>query len=352
MKRTLKFSLSLGNTNKTQKIDALFEEYKKAVNFYLRILSSEEKYILSSKELKSSELPLTYRFKQCAARQATKIWKTWRRNKKKGNLPEFRQTMILDQRFIKIEKAENSFDYWVKIACLIKSYPVRIPFKSYKYANDYFETWKLVNGGRLKKEDKTWFLLLTFDLDTPEKKTVGNVIGADIGIKKLVATSEGKEYGKDIERLMDKIQRKEQGSKGFKRALKERDYYVNKVAKELPYEEISAVVMENIKGIKKNTKKDRRLRKEFRSKFQRWTYRPLVNRISQLSELSGVHFHLVDPAYTSQRCSKCNVVHKLNRDGELFLCKNCGYMADADFNASKNVLGLYLARQSMVAGSA
>ena len=105
-------------------------------------------------------------------------------------------------------------------------------------------------------------------------------IGIDIGIKKLIATSEGKFYGREIEELMNKIQRKQQGSKAFKKACKERNYYINKSVKELSYNKIKTIVVENIKDIKKNTKKNtkkrRRLRKQFRTKFQRWTYPLLI----------------------------------------------------------------------------
>lgn len=351
MRRTLKFSLNLANTNKIQALKYLFEEYKRVVNYYLRTLSSKDEYILSEEEVKSCDSPLSCRYKQCAKRQAIKIWKSWRRNKKKGKLPEFNGALILDNRFLKIEKAKAStFDYWVKMATLNKGYPVLIPIKSYDYANQYFDNWKLVNGGRIKLENNKWFLLLTFEKETPSKKNKGKAIGIDIGIKKLIVTSEGKAYGKEIEPLMDKIQRKEQGSKAFKKALKERNYYINRTVKKLPFT-AKVVVMENIKDIKRNTKKERKLRKEFRSKFQRWTYPVLFGRINQLCELNGVLFSTIDPAYTSQACNICGFVHKLNRKGEIFLCKNCGYTEDADFNASKNILKSYLAQQSMVAGS-
>jgi len=353
MKRTLKFSLNLANTGKISALNKLTNEYKKAVNFYLQILSSTNKYILSEKEVKSFNSPLSYRYKQCAKRQAVKIWKSWRRNKKKGELPEFDGALILDNRFIKIEKAKAStFNYWVRMATLNKGHPALIPIKSYDYANDYFNNWKLTNGGRLRQENNNWFLLLTFEKETPPKKQKGKIIGIDIGIKKLMATSEKEFYGKEIELLMDKIQKKKQGSKAFKRAIKERDYYVNKTAKELPLDSVKVIVMENIKNIKRNTKKEKRLRKEFRSKFQRWTYPKLFSRINQLCELNGVHFLVIDPAWTSQTCSDCGFVHKLSRNGEIFKCRNCGYTQDADYNASLNILNLGITQQSMVAGSA
>jgi len=352
MKRTLKFSLNLANANKIRALKDLSEEYKKAVNYYLQILSSKGEYILSEEEVKSFNSSLSYRYKQCAKRQAIKIWKSWRKNKKKGNLPEFDGSLILDSRFIEMEKAKNStFDYWVKISTLNKGKRILIPVKSYDYANQYFDSWKLVNGGRIKLENNKWFLLLTFEKETPSKKNKGKAIGVDIGIKKLMATSEKEFYGKRIELLIDKIQKKKQGSKAFKRAIKERDYYVNKTAKELPLDNVKAIVMENIKNIKRNTKKEKRLKKEFRSKFQRWTYPRLFSRVNQLCELNSVYFFTINPAFTSQTCNICGFVHKLNRKGEKFLCKNCGYTEDADFNASKNILKSYLAQQFMVAGS-
>lgn len=352
MRRTLSFSLDLANTGKIKALEDLVKEYQRAVNYYLSILSSQNKYILSEKEVKSFNSPLSYRYKQCAKRQAVKTWKSWRRNKKKGNFPEFKGSSILDGRFAKVEKPRNSsFDYWVKIATLNKGKPILVPFKSYDYANQYFENWELINGGRIKRKNGNWFLLLTFEKNSPPKKEEGKVIGVDVGIKKLITTSEGDFYGKEIETLLNKIQRKQQGSKAFKRALKERNYYINKTVKELPFNNAGTIVMENIKNIKKNTKKEKRLRKEFRNKFQRWTYPLLFSRISQLSELNGVHFYTIDPAYTSQTCNSCGFVHKLNRSNEVFRCRNCGYTMDADLNASLNIFKSYLAQQSMVAGN-
>jgi len=351
MKRTLKFSLNLANTGKKKAIESLYKEYKKAVNFYINTLSFNNKYILSQEEIKSFNSSLSYRYKQCAGRQAIKIWKSWRRNKKKGKLPEFDGALILDSRFIEIEKSKTStFDYWVRVSTLNKGKRVLIPFKSYNYANSYFKEWKLVNGGRIKRENNNWFFLLTFEKETPLKKKEGKIIGVDIGIKKLMATSDKEFYGTEIEKLINKIQRKQQGSKAFKRALKERDYYINKIAKQLPYNELKVVIMENIKNIKRNTKKERRLRKEFRSKLQRWTYPKLLSRISQLCELNGVHFHTIDPAHTSQTCTKCGFVHRLNRNGEMFSCRNCGYTEDADYVASENILKSYLTQEPIVLG--
>lgn len=352
MKRSLKFSLDLANTNKLKSLDKLSQEYRRAVNYFLKRLF--QKKGLSEDLLKSYNSPLSYRYKQCAKKQALKMFKSWCRNKKKGDKPKFKNlSLVLDYRFIELQKSENSnlFDYWVKLATLNKGKPILVPIKSYQYAQQYFNNWQLLKGGRLLKKEGHWFLELTFQKETPAKKEKGKVIGIDIGIKKLITTSEGREYGKEIEKLMDKIQRKQQNSKAFKRALKERDYYISRIVKTLNWNELKTIVMEKIKDIKQNTKKERRLNKQFRSKFQRWTYSQLLKRIKLTAEATGVHLQLVNPAYTSQTCSKCGAVHKLNRKGEIFLCRNCGYTLDADYNASKNILKSYLAQQPMVAGS-
>ena len=345
MKRSLKFSLDLANTNKLKSLNKLSQEYRRTVNYFLKRLF--QKKGLSEEFLKSYKSCLSYRYKQCAKRQAFKLFKSWSRNKRKGAQPKLRNSsLILDYRFIELQESKNShsFDYWVKIATLNKGKPILLPIKSYDYAQSYFKNWQLLKGGRLLKQDNNWFLELTFEKETPPKKEKGTTIGLDIGIKKLITTSENKEYGKEIEKLMNKIQTKKQGSKAFNRALKERDYYVNRTVKFLNWQELKAIIMENIKNIKQNTKKQRRLNKQFRTKFPRWTYAQLLKRIKLTAETAGVHVQLVNPAHTSQTCSKCGTVHKQNRTSEIFKCRNCGYTKDADFNASLNILNLGLAQ--------
>lgn len=53
----------------------------------------------------------------------------------------------------------------------------------------------------------------------------------------------------------------------------------------------------------------------------------------------GIAVETVSPKNTSRMCSKCGHVSKDNRIGFAFKCKACGYKADADWNASKNIAG-------------
>lgn len=47
---------------------------------------------------------------------------------------------------------------------------------------------------------------------------------------------------------------------------------------------------------------------------------------------------LVNPAYTSQKCSRCGYVSALNRvSQESFVCQGCGFTCNADLNAAYNL---------------
>ncbi|WP_286798181.1 RNA-guided endonuclease InsQ/TnpB family protein, partial [Psychrobacter sp. UBA6291] len=47
----------------------------------------------------------------------------------------------------------------------------------------------------------------------------------------------------------------------------------------------------------------------------------------------------VDPRYTSQTCFECKHVAKENRQTQAkFECVECGYIANADVNAARNIL--------------
>jgi putative transposase len=53
----------------------------------------------------------------------------------------------------------------------------------------------------------------------------------------------------------------------------------------------------------------------------------------------GKHLGLVNPAYTSQKCSECLAVDKKSRLSQSeYVCTSCGHIDNADYNAAKNIL--------------
>jgi len=58
------------------------------------------------------------------------------------------------------------------------------------------------------------------------------------------------------------------------------------------------------------------------------------------AEEAGTQVVTVNPAYTSQACSACGVVVKKDLSVRVHVCPDCGYTADRDVNAARNILML------------
>ncbi|MES3516807.1 MAG: transposase, partial [Natronomonas sp.] len=72
-------------------------------------------------------------------------------------------------------------------------------------------------------------------------------------------------------------------------------------------------------------------------KFQQWAFNTLQKIVEYKASEHGIAVATVEPSYTSQQCSKCGCTLEENRDSQHFECLDCGYTANADYNAAKNV---------------
>lgn len=52
---------------------------------------------------------------------------------------------------------------------------------------------------------------------------------------------------------------------------------------------------------------------------------------------SGKVVFKVNPRHTSQTCSHCGYIDADSRDGEKFICTNCGHVDDANLQAARNI---------------
>lgn len=68
-----------------------------------------------------------------------------------------------------------------------------------------------------------------------------------------------------------------------------------------------------------------------------WGFYQIKTLIAYKSKLSGILVELVNPAYTSQKCSRCDYIHRENRKGKMFACLNCKHTDHADANAAFNI---------------
>ncbi|MEG3836380.1 transposase [Microcoleus sp. Z1_C3] len=63
----------------------------------------------------------------------------------------------------------------------------------------------------------------------------------------------------------------------------------------------------------------------------------LTQKLEYLAAKSGKRLYRVNPQYTSQTCSKCKNIDQESRNGEKFICTNCGHIDDANLQAARNV---------------
>ncbi|HFL3608537.1 TPA: RNA-guided endonuclease InsQ/TnpB family protein [Clostridioides difficile] len=72
--------------------------------------------------------------------------------------------------------------------------------------------------------------------------------------------------------------------------------------------------------------------------LRNWSYFELQKMIEYKAEREGITARYVNPAYTSQKCSRCGEIDKENRQTQAnFKCTKCGFELNADHNAAINI---------------
>ena len=95
------------------------------------------------------------------------------------------------------------------------------------------------------------------------------------------------------------------------------------------------IALEDLGGIKKSKKGIKRYAEK-----NNWAYAQLDTFICYKAALLGVPIIYVNPAYTSQRCSRCGNIHKVN--GKQYSCPICKHTDHRDVNAAFNIARLGL----------
>lgn len=353
MKRAVKISLKFATAKKRYRLDHLLRRLRKLTNRYIDFIW------INGGKLDAATLNavpckcLSYRQRADCLKYALEIIASTKASAaalgKTPCKPCLRRSFKFSSLTATIEKGKGSFDYVLKISSVTPGHRIVIPFKSHKRLNHWLDKpgAKLLNGCIIKDE----MAVLWIDVPNLPEKTKGDELGIDIGLNKLIATSEGEFIGISIKNLCSKIRRKQPGSQARQRAHRERDNYIRWAVKQLPWERIKIIAVENLKHLKRGKKPNRS--KNFRKTIAPWTYCQVIERIKHLAAENRVALHFVDPRNTSRTCPSCGKVAKENRQGEKFRCIVCGHNADADTVGAVNIIARTCSnsRQSMVAGS-
>lgn len=139
---------------------------------------------------------------------------------------------------------------------------------------------------------------------------------------------------KNIRRSLQK-----QGKYGMVKRIKDREsrivkdlnHKMSRKIVEIAKENGCGIKMEDLEGIRKTTKQV----KSFRYSLNSWSFYQLRMFVEYKAKLQGITVAYIEPAYTSKSCSRCG--HIGNRNGKSFKCPTCGYVENADVNASFNI---------------
>lgn len=204
------------------------------------------------------------------------------------------------------------------------------------------------------------------------------ILGLDVGITDLITLSDGSVYGANSSELFytlsdnlvnknrsrlfsykqkleerisieqdqskksileQKLKNLEDNNLGSKKRISKISKYKSRIASHINCELNKMIKEEDIEEIVREdlnwSSKKKNVSKKQQNRFSTWSKGLLLERLSIKLAEKGIKETIVNPAYTSQVCCKCN--HLGIRKGKEFKCSNCNLNIDADFNASINI---------------
>jgi len=186
-----------------------------------------------------------------------------------------------------------------------------------------------------------------------------SVLGVDLGITNIATTSTGtfwsggelNHWHRECEKRRGDLQQtgtrwahenvKRVGRKQTGRFEQMLHTISNELVEEALENECTHIVFEQLKGIRERLPHAKAVHK--------WAFHRLYEYVTYKAKSEGVVVKQINPAYTSQRCSKCGFTHEGNRPNsngqDEFGCLKCGYDVHADYNAAKNIGLKYLRDQ-------
>lgn len=202
----------------------------------------------------------------------------------------------------------------------------------------------------------SWYAIAIYDEEMPEvqESKHENVIGVDLGLENIIATSEGEcikgnhEYAKEekkIANLQSRMWKAEFGSPE-KEKLRAKLAHMTKKRKNRKnneYHHLSkklvtehdTIVMEELRIDKMRRKVEH---KGTTKLYRDASWSTLTRMMKYKSQMFGTELHFVNPANTSQRCSECGNMVPKDKHERIHKCPYCGYEDDRDINGAKNIL--------------
>jgi putative transposase len=204
---------------------------------------------------------------------------------------------------------------------------------------------------RITRNAGKWFACFSCECENEALPKTGDVVGIDVGISHLLATSDGafvdnprwyRAGEKDLRRAQRCVSRKKKGGRNRRKSIlqlqRHHDYvknsrkdFLNKVAHWL-VDRYDIIALEDLRI--KNMVRNRHLSKSILDAG----WNGLVQRLQAKAESAGRVVVLVPAAYTSKTCSRCGVIFGNLKLSDRWVACGCGLSLDRDTNAAVNIL--------------
>jgi putative transposase len=200
-----------------------------------------------------------------------------------------------------------------------------------------------------------WYVSFVCECESTSLPVNNNAVGVDVGLNSFVTISTGDyvdnpRFFRQDEKALAKAQRKlSKANKGtperakrrkvvartYERIRFRRQNFCHQVSRNL-IDDFGTIVIEDL-NVKKMIQ-DLHIAKS----IQDAAWSELFRQLTYKAEWAGRKLVIVNPAYTSQTCSKCGYIQKMPLNKRMYCCPKCGQQIDRDHNAAINILRLGL----------
>ena len=306
---------------------------------------------------------------QAALRDLDRAFQNWWKNPTHFSRPTWRKAGLHEGFYIRDLTVQRINRHWGEVL-VPKCGMVR-----FKISRQWSEIESTTSARVTLDRSGRWHVSFTAPQPSFNWEGTGAIVGLDMGIAQSVTTSDGRHLNmpkllspgetQRKRRLQRQLSRQHKGSKRraatkhqvavlCAREADRRKDWIEKTTTEL-VREFDLLVIENLKvksmvrsakgtiqSPGKNVKAKSGLNRSIHSQAWGMFRQRLSDKAGAAT--SPVEIIVINPAYTSQRCSGCGHTAKNNRESqEVFLCQSCAYTDNADVNAAKNILAAGLA---------
>jgi putative transposase len=341
MTRSYRVFLNAANLGKIEILKSFTVKCRDITQFFVDLFWQRRDFSgkladLPTVHLAVKKFGITTRLSQALAKQAKEIVRS-QHKKQKLRKPRVRRHLVtLYYHFVTVEAGLLGFDWVVKFIGSGAPKGLTIPFRSTNPLNQKLQSgWILSKTLRLGvRSDGKVYIDLLVEKDFPPQKTTGQTVGMDSNYKNGLVFSDGQTTGDSL------YKRTQQFTKRQKNTRAEAKSMIGFALKQIDLNQIKTIVVEDLLKVKHG--KRGTFSRVFNRRLSHWLYKYSETLLSRKCEELGIEVVRKNPWKTSQFCRHCFKWDRRNRQGDKFLCVNCGHCEHADFNASKNLelLGL------------